>query len=378
MPLADYMRLALTHPQYGYYITHDPIGAAGDFITAPEISQMFGELIGVWMVAVWQQMGSPENVRVIELGPGHGTLIIDALRASKIAKDFHAALVLHLVEISPRLKGQQQQRLETLGLPMLWHTALSDVPPGPNIIVANEFIDALPVHQAIKQADGWRYSVRPAVRYRKGLCATNPPYLSWMTTREPCALVLADRAGRVAGPRVSFRGGVPRIVPLRRRRMSGARRPHAGDERAGTPAASGARGDRIADHLPYRLRRRAQLARRSRRGHSSSWKSRCRKKSFSTACGRLWPGRGTETGTLGRRNCRLLEPAHPLRKRGVGVADFRQESQRDRGPQKRHNPNDLEAPRKHPAENGGRKRRATGADRRAAARRAVAGTPPLQ
>ncbi len=159
MPLADYMRLALTHPQYGYYITHDPIGAAGDFITAPEISQMFGELIGVWMVAVWQQMGSPENVRVIELGPGHGTLIIDALRASKIAKDFHAALVLHLVEISPRLKGQQQQRLETLGLPMLWHTALSDVPPGPNIIVANEFIDALPVHQAIKQADGWHERV---------------------------------------------------------------------------------------------------------------------------------------------------------------------------------------------------------------------------
>ena len=70
MPLADYMRLALTHPQYGYYITHDPIGAGGDFITAPEISQMFGELIGLWMVAVWQQMGSPENVRVIELGPG--------------------------------------------------------------------------------------------------------------------------------------------------------------------------------------------------------------------------------------------------------------------------------------------------------------------
>ena len=159
MPLADYMRLALTHPQYGYYIAHDPIGAAGDFITAPEISQMFGELIGVWMVAVWQQMGSPENVRVIELGPGHGTLIIDALRAAKIAKDFLAAVVLHLVEISPRLKEQQRQRLEPLGMPMLWHAALSDVPAGPNIIVANEFIDALPVHQAIKLSDGWHERV---------------------------------------------------------------------------------------------------------------------------------------------------------------------------------------------------------------------------
>ena len=150
MPLADYMRLALTHPQYGYYITHDPIGAAGDFITAPEISQMFGELIGVWMVAVWRQMGSPENVRVIELGPGHGTLIIDALRAAKIAKDFQTAIVLHLVEISPRLKEQQRRRLEPLDMPVLWHTTLADVPAGPNIIVANEFIDALPVHQAIK------------------------------------------------------------------------------------------------------------------------------------------------------------------------------------------------------------------------------------
>jgi NADH dehydrogenase [ubiquinone] 1 alpha subcomplex assembly factor 7 len=159
MPLADYMRLALTHPQYGYYITHDPIGAAGDFITAPEISQMFGELIGVWMAAVWQQMGSPENVRLIELGPGHGTLIIDALRAAKMVKDFQAAIVLHLVEISPRLKEQQRRRLEPLNMPVLWHTALADVPAGPNIIIANEFIDALPVHQAIKQADGWHERV---------------------------------------------------------------------------------------------------------------------------------------------------------------------------------------------------------------------------
>ena len=159
MPLADYMRLALTHPQYGYYITRDPIGAGGDFITAPEISQMFGELIGLWMVAVWQQMGSPENVRVIELGPGHGTLMIDAFRAAKIVKDFQTAVVLHLVEISPRLKEQQQLRLEALAMPMLWHDRLTDVPSGPNIIIANEFIDALPVHQAIKQSDGWHERV---------------------------------------------------------------------------------------------------------------------------------------------------------------------------------------------------------------------------
>ena len=112
MPVAEYMRLCLTHPQYGYYITRDPLGAGGDFITAPEISQMFGELIGLWMAAVWQQMGAPENVRLIELGPGRGTMMLDALRAAKSGAGISsAAIVLHLVEISPALQAVQQQRL---------------------------------------------------------------------------------------------------------------------------------------------------------------------------------------------------------------------------------------------------------------------------
>src|SRR5580658_6312449 len=108
MPIAEYMRLCLTHPQYGYYINRDPLGAGGDFITSPEISQMFGELIGLWMAAVWQQMGAPENVRIIELGPGRGTLLQDALRAAKVVKNFRAAIVLHLVEISPALQQVQK------------------------------------------------------------------------------------------------------------------------------------------------------------------------------------------------------------------------------------------------------------------------------
>jgi NADH dehydrogenase [ubiquinone] 1 alpha subcomplex assembly factor 7 len=159
MPVAEYMQLILTHPQYGYYLTRDPIGADGDFITAPEISQMFGELIGLWMAAVWQQMGTPENIRIVELGPGRGTLMSDALRAAKIVKGFHAALVLHLIEISPKLQEIQQQRLEGFDVPMLWHAAFADVPAGPCIVVANEFIDALPIHQAVKQADGWHERV---------------------------------------------------------------------------------------------------------------------------------------------------------------------------------------------------------------------------
>src|SRR5580700_9283073 len=104
MPVADYMRLCLTHPKHGYYIDRDPLGSDGDFITAPEISQMFGELIGLWLAAVWRQMGAPENVRLIELGPGRGTMINDAMRAVQVVPAFRDAVVLHLVEISPVLK----------------------------------------------------------------------------------------------------------------------------------------------------------------------------------------------------------------------------------------------------------------------------------
>ena len=119
MLVADYMRLCLTHPQHGYYLTHEPIGAAGDFITASEISQMFGELIGLWMASVWRQMGAPENVRVVELGPGRGTLMADALRAVQIVKDFRTATVVHLVEISPKLREMQRRRLEGTGVPLV-------------------------------------------------------------------------------------------------------------------------------------------------------------------------------------------------------------------------------------------------------------------
>jgi len=159
LPVAEFMRLCLTHPQHGYYVTRGSIGAKGDFITAPEISQMFGELIGLWMVGAWRQMGMPENVRIVELGPGRATMMIDALRAAKIVKDFHAAAVLHLVEISPKLRVLQELRLEGVGVPVHWHATLTDVPEGPAIIVANEFVDALPVHQAVKQADGWHERV---------------------------------------------------------------------------------------------------------------------------------------------------------------------------------------------------------------------------
>jgi SAM-dependent MidA family methyltransferase len=155
MPVSEYMSLCLTHPQHGYYVTRDPLGAQGDFITAPEVSQMFGELIGLWAAAVWRQMGSPENVRIVELGPGRGTMMLDMLRAAKVMPGFQAAVVVHFIEISPVLERKQRERFAELDVPVLWHKSLEEAPDGPAIILANEFFDALPIDQAVKQDDGW-------------------------------------------------------------------------------------------------------------------------------------------------------------------------------------------------------------------------------
>jgi NADH dehydrogenase [ubiquinone] 1 alpha subcomplex assembly factor 7 len=153
--VATYMGLCLGHPLHGYYTTRDPFGRAGDFITAPEISQMFGELIGLWAAAVWQAMGAPARLALVELGPGRGTLMADALRAARVVPAFAAALDVHLVEASPVLQRRQQETLAPLGVPLAWHRELAAVPDGALIVIANEFFDALPVHQAVKTPSGW-------------------------------------------------------------------------------------------------------------------------------------------------------------------------------------------------------------------------------
>jgi NADH dehydrogenase [ubiquinone] 1 alpha subcomplex assembly factor 7 len=159
MPVAQYMSLCLTHPQYGYYITRDPLGAKGDFVTAPEISQMFGELVGLWSAAVWKLMGSPENVRLIELGPGRGTMMLDTLRALQAVPGFRRALVVHMIEISPALEQRQRQAMGGVNVAVNWHRSLDEVPNGPSIILANEFFDVLPIHQAVMCVDGWHERV---------------------------------------------------------------------------------------------------------------------------------------------------------------------------------------------------------------------------
>jgi NADH dehydrogenase [ubiquinone] 1 alpha subcomplex assembly factor 7 len=159
IPVSRYMALCLSHPEHGYYTNRDPFGRAGDFVTAPEISQMFGELVGLWAAEVWRQMGSPPAVRLIELGPGRGTMMADALRAARALPAFRSALSVHLVETSPALERRQRETLAACGVPITWHRALAEVPAGAAIIFANEFFDALPVHQAVRGAQGWHERV---------------------------------------------------------------------------------------------------------------------------------------------------------------------------------------------------------------------------
>lgn len=153
--LAEYMAESLLHPTLGYYTTRDPLGQAGDFITAPEISQMFGELLGLALAQSWLDQGAPSPFILAELGPGRGTLMADALRATKAVPGFHAAARLVLVEASPTLRAEQAKRLPHAE----FVSYLSDLPDGPLFLIANEFFDALPVRQAIRDAKGWRERV---------------------------------------------------------------------------------------------------------------------------------------------------------------------------------------------------------------------------
>ncbi|WP_029007987.1 class I SAM-dependent methyltransferase [Azospirillum halopraeferens] len=151
--VAAYMAEALGHPRLGYYMKQDPLGAGGDFTTAPEISQAFGELIGLWCADTWQRLGAPPLVRLVELGPGRGTLMADAVRAASVLPVFRQAIRIHLVETSPALRARQRATLADLDV--TWHDSLDEVPDGPALMVANEFFDALPVRQIQRTPHGW-------------------------------------------------------------------------------------------------------------------------------------------------------------------------------------------------------------------------------
>lgn len=209
--VADYIALALGDPTHGYYTSRDPFGAAGDFVTAPEVSQMFGELVGIWCLAVHAAMGAPDPVRLVELGPGRGTLMADLLRAAALRPAFRRVASVHLVETSPVLRARQAERLSGLAEPA-WHGRVEEVPGGPAIVVANEFFDALPIRQLVKTADGWRerlvgLDAEDRLAFGAGTGAVDPALLpegaddepvgSVFELARPAAAVMAGIAARL-------------------------------------------------------------------------------------------------------------------------------------------------------------------------------------
>ncbi len=150
-----YMTIALADSQHGYYRVADPLGAKGDFTTAPEISQIFGELIGAWVLTLWDMNKQPKPFQLIEIGPGRGTLMSDVLRTTKLMPTFFPSTQLHFVETSPVLREKQKTAIQPYPIKPHWYDSLNDVPSGNTILLANEFLDALPVQHFIKQATGW-------------------------------------------------------------------------------------------------------------------------------------------------------------------------------------------------------------------------------
>lgn len=155
MSVSEYMSLCLFHPDHGYYSTRDPFGRAGDFITAPEISQMFGELVGLSLAQAWMDQGQPDRVALSELGPGRGTLMADVLRTIRAVPGFAKACEVHLIEASPHLRRVQGETLK--GFAPVWHDTVQSLPEGlPLYALANEFFDALPIRQMLRDGQGWR------------------------------------------------------------------------------------------------------------------------------------------------------------------------------------------------------------------------------
>ncbi|GHD11713.1 class I SAM-dependent methyltransferase [Tianweitania populi] len=155
--VSDYMAICLFDPEHGYYTTREPFGQAGDFTTAPEISQMFGELIGAWVLATWQALGAPSPVTLAEIGPGRGTLMKDMLRTlRRLQPAFCEQATIALVETSPRLRAVQRETLSAFDLPLRWHDDVAELPKQPLILIGNELFDAVPIRQFVKVEGAWR------------------------------------------------------------------------------------------------------------------------------------------------------------------------------------------------------------------------------
>jgi len=212
--IADYMDEVSAY----YYATRDPFGAAGDFITAPEISQIFGELIGALCADYWQRIGAPDPVLLVELGPGRGTLMADALRATRYVPGFHRALRLHLVERSPKLRALQQEKLAAFA--PIFHDNIATLPHGAMLLIANEFLDALPIHQFERSGGTW-HELRIALAHdgesltlkldpQPSLFAAQLPDAKDGSIAELCPV--AASLGKALGTQLAGRGGTALFI----------------------------------------------------------------------------------------------------------------------------------------------------------------------
>ncbi len=182
--VSDFMADALTHPQDGYYTSQAAIGGGGDFTTSPEISQVFGEMIGAWLIRTWIDIGEPSLFYLVELGPGRGVLMADILRTARIRPKFLEAARVRLVETSGRLRHTQQQALAPYNADVSWFAELSEIPPGPTLLVANEFFDCLPIRQFVRAEVGWRERMIGLKEQIDGTAAT-PDELAFTLAPEP-------------------------------------------------------------------------------------------------------------------------------------------------------------------------------------------------
>jgi SAM-dependent MidA family methyltransferase len=218
LTVAEFMADCLLDPTHGYYATRDPLGAAGDFTTAPEISQMFGELLGLCLAQAWIDQGAPGRIVLAELGPGRGTLMADALRATRSVPGFHAALSVHLVEASPALRARQAETLAEAA--PVWHDRIEGLPEAPLFLLANEFFDALPVRQFVRLAQGWGERMVVLDGGRLGFALSPPGPVAALAhrladTRPGEVVELCPAAAPIAaeiGRRVAAHGGAALVI----------------------------------------------------------------------------------------------------------------------------------------------------------------------
>lgn len=204
LSVTDYFAICLADPEHGYYKTRQPFGKTGDFVTAPEISQLFGEMLGVFVVHAWQRHGAPINTRLVEIGPGRGTMMADMLRViERIAPPLYQSISVHLVETSPRLAETQRETLEKHGTKISWQESFDDVPTGFLLVVANELFDAIPIRQFVKTVQGFRERVvsldaEDELVFSTGLASINPDLLPPLPERQPLGTIIEFSPAREA------------------------------------------------------------------------------------------------------------------------------------------------------------------------------------